>query len=77
MESEYKGTEYKYNEATVRFYDIVYDQLAYNEREGGARAKFYLEEIAKVKAPYLKQGSEPAKYWSRRLKTALIFMGLI
>ena len=48
--------EYKYNEATVRFYDAVYDNLAYSGLYGGPRAKMYFEEIAKAKGAVLEAG---------------------
>jgi SAM-dependent methyltransferase len=76
MESEYNGREYKYNEATVRFYDIVYDQLAYNEREGGARAKFYFEEIAKAKGPVLEAGFGTGKILVPALKSGADIYGI-
>lgn len=48
--------EYKYNEATVRFYDVVYDNLSGLERGGKERAEFYREEIEKSKGTILEAG---------------------
>lgn len=49
-------SEYNYNEATVRFYDVLYDQLTGVLRSGKDRADFYLDEIAKANGPVLEAG---------------------
>ena len=48
--------EYNYNEATVRFYDVLYDQLTGVLKSGKERADFYLEEISGAKGAVLEAG---------------------
>jgi len=48
--------EYKYTEATVRFYDVLYDQFTGVLRGGKERTDFYLGEIARTDNAILEAG---------------------
>jgi len=52
----HNNIDYKYNEATVRFYDIMYDQLTGVLRNGEERSEFYRGEIANAKGAVLEAG---------------------
>ena len=51
-----KYDEHNYNEATVRFYDVLYDQFTGIMRAGKERTDMYLSEIAKANGPVLEAG---------------------
>jgi SAM-dependent methyltransferase len=63
--------EYKYNEATVRFYDIVYEKIA-----DSGRTAYYLEEISKVKGPVLEAGVGTGMIFVPALKSGADVYGI-
>jgi len=67
---------YKYNEATVRFYDILYDNFTGIERGGKQRAQFYHEEISKARGAILEAGAGTGMIFVPALKAGADIYGI-
>ncbi len=64
-------SKYKYNEATVKFYDLVYEKLA-----DKGRFAFYQEEISKSKGPVLEAGAGTGMIFVPALKNGADIYGI-
>lgn len=69
-------SEYNYNEATVRFYDVMYNELTGIMRNGKERAEFYLEEIAGAKGAVLEAGAGTGMIFIPALKSGADIYGI-
>lgn len=65
------STEYKYNDATVRFYDAVYEKIT-----DSGRTAFYLEEISKAKGPVLEAGAGTGMIFVPALRSGADIYGI-
>lgn len=68
--------EYNYNEATVRFYDVLYDQFTGLLRSGKERADMYLDEISKAKGAVLEAGAGTEMIFVPALKNGADIYGI-